>query len=333
MGLFGGIKRAWGQITGATAAKQARRAGRGQARAIQRGAAVQRRQLPHALEAVTAGALQARGELGGFVRRGQRAAQRVERLAGAPIPGYRPAELTPLDPIGFEQVDYTPVEYTPPTAAEVAESPAVRFRMQEAERALQRRQAAAGRALGGGAQRELARYMQGLASQEYGAEAARRMQEAEFMARQQQFGAGLGAEQQRTAAQLALQRGGLTLEQQRLAEQQAQFAPTFARETLAQRLAALQGLTGMGFQAAGERAGIRERLGQTIAGLRTGSGAAQAAAIQAAGQARASGALAGTAARQQAMGQLMKLGGTLGSAYIGGALGRLGAGFGGGAPT
>lgn len=56
-----------------------------------------------------------------------------------------------------------------PMEVDVTQDPGYQFRMREGEQALQRRQAAAGTAYGGGALKELAKYSQGLASQEYGA--------------------------------------------------------------------------------------------------------------------------------------------------------------------
>ncbi len=275
MGLFSGVKKLYRDVTGKTAAREIRRAGRGQERAIQAGQAMQQAQVAPAIEDVIRGAQEAGAAYLPYRAAGQRALGGMEELAAQ---------------MGGEV--YRPAEYRPPTAEEVAASPAARFRMQEAERALERRQAAGAGVMGGGAQRELARYMQGLASQEYEAEDIRRLRAAQFQ------------------------------------EQQRQFAPQFERQGLAQRLAALQGITGMGLETAGGVAGIRERLGQMMSGIRTGSGAAQAAATQAAGQARASGAIAGAAARQQAMGNLMRLGGTLGGAYMTGGTSLLAQGAG-----
>ena len=313
MGLFSAVKKAVGGITGSTAAKTARKAGRRQATAIMRGAQVQKGALPGALKDVVRGAREAGAVLRPYQQLGMRALPRMETMidAMAHAPGYRPAEYTPYEL--EEGVEYIPREYEAPTAAEVMESPAVRFRMQEAERALTRRQAAAGRALGGGAQRELARYMQGLASQEYEAEAGRRFRQA-----------GFADEQARARAMMAMQRAQLGEEQAqfgaRFGEEQARFGPQFAQQRLSQRLASMMGIGEMGFQAQQTVGGIRERLGQMMAGMRTGSAASQAAAIQAAGQARASGAMAGAAARQQAMGSLMKMGATLGATALGGPL-------------
>ena len=284
MGLFkkigGAVKGLFGGSTGKTVAKETRRAGESQARAIMQGYRAQRQQIPEALKALTTQTIEAQEELRPFTQPGAAAMGRLESLTLAP------------------GVDYTPAGYEAPTAEDVAASPAVRFRMQEAQRALETGAAARGRLFSGGHQRELARYMQGLASQEYEAEAQRRMREAEF------------------------------------AERQAQFAPQIDLQERAQQISALSGLTGQGLQAAGQLGGIRERFGQGMAGIRTGSGAAQAAAIQQAGQARASGALAGSQARQQAMGGLMGLTGTIGGAVLGGPIGAgIGRAIGGGVGT
>lgn len=242
MGIFSsigrGIKSAAGQITGKTAARQARSAGRQQAGAIMAGQRAQQRQVAPALRELQTFSDLGAGYLEPYRKMGWRGAARV-----------------------LED------EFEMPTAEEVEASPAVQFRMEQAQRALERGAAARGGLMGGGHQRQLARYMQGLASQEYGAEADRRFQ----------------------AAQLA-QQGRL-------------------------------GLAGMGMQAAGQTAGMRERLGVGRAGIRTGSGAAAAAALQSAGQARASGALAGAQARQQAMGNIMQGIGTAGGMALGGPIG------------
>lgn len=230
MGIFSSIA---GSLTGSTAAKQSRAAGKQQERAIMRGLQVQQQQVAPALQ-----------ELGTY-----------SDLASTYLEPYRK--------MGWRgAAGVLDDEFEMPTAEEVAASPATQFRMEQAQRAIEMGAAARGGLFSGGHQRELARHMQGLASQEYDLEAQRRLQEAELA-----------------------QRGQL-------------------------------GIAGLGLQAAGQTAGIRERLGQARSGIRTGSGAAAAAALQAGGQARASGALAGAQARQQGMGQLMKLGGQLGAAYL-----------------
>ncbi len=268
MGVFKsigrGIKRGWRGITGQTAAKEVRRAGETQAQAIQRGYALQRAELPQAISDIT--------------RAGEAAEVYMQPYRKAGYGGIMGArELLEAGPP--PEAAYTPTAYEAPTAAEVSASPAVQFRMEQAQRAMERSASARGGLLGGGHQRQLARYMQGLASQEYESEAVRRFREAQ------------------------------------LAEQQAQFAPQFAQQQYAQQLGGLQTLGELGLEAAGQTAGIRERLGGQLAGIRTGSGAAAAAALQSAGQARASGALAGAQARQQAMSNIMRLGGQLGAAY------------------
>jgi len=274
MGFFSGIGKAIGSLTGATAARETRRAGGAQARAIERGLREQRKQVGPALTDISRASKEAGRYYDPYRVMGERSIKSMRQmLAGAGGPTY------------------TPTAYEAPTAEEVAASPAVQFRMQQAQRALEMGAAAKGGLFGGGHQRQLAQYMQGLASQEYEQEAARRFREAEF------------------------------------AERQAQFGPQFELRERQQRLQGLQALGGMGLQAAGGAAGIRERLGAGKAGIRTGSGAAAAAAMQAAGQARASGALAGAQARQQGLGSLMGLAGTIGGAAIGG---PLGAGIGGG---
>lgn len=258
MGLFkdigGGIKSGWRGITGQTAAKETRRAGERQAGAIEAGLAAQQAQVPVALREISMA-----GEAGRYYDpyrvAGARALQQMGGLAEQPVM---------------------------PTAAEVAGSPAVQFQLEQAQRAAEMGAAARGGLFGGGHQRELARYMQGVASQEYGAEAQRQLQERQL------------------------------------------------------QLQALQGISGMGFGAVQDLAGIRERIAQQRAGVRTGSGAAQAASLQAAGQARASGALAGAQAKQQAIGGLMKAGGMIGSAILGGPMGaaiggKMMGGIGGGA--
>lgn len=270
MGLLSGAKKFFGGITGATAAKTARKAGRQQAAAIEAGARRQAREVPLALKDVVRGAGQAGREIQPFQQAG--------------IRGIRGQEALLAEMGAYQPIEYRAAQYRPPTQAEVAASPAVQFRMQEAERALTARQAARGGALGGGAEREMARYMQGLASQEYESEASRRFREAQFAEEQAQYG--------------------------------SQFEEQQRRANLAMRMQSLQGLTGIGAGAAGQKAGIRERLGEMMSRIRTGSGAAAASAIQSAGQARASGAMAGAAAKQQAIGGLMKLGGQLAAAQM-----------------
>lgn len=266
MGIFSGVKKFVGGITGSTASKAAERAGKTQADAYYRGLQMQQRELPRALREVSRGAGEAEAHIRPFKTVGYDATRQLAGLLSRPAPGYRA-----------------------PTAEEVAASPAVQFRMQQAQRALETGAAARGGLFGGGHQRQLAQYMQGLASQEYESEDQRRLREAEF-----------------------------------------------EQEQLRQRMAGLGGLGELGFRSAGAISALRERLGASMAGLRTGMGAAGASALQAAGQARASGALAGSQAKQQAFGNLMKLGGTLGAAYMtGGAslfggLGGEGAGTAGG---
>lgn len=256
MGIFKsigrGIKSFGGQVTGKTAARQARRAGQQQAGAIMGGYQAQQRQVAPALREIDIASGAAGGYFSPYMTAGQRAMGALQEA----IPGL------------------TEDIYTAPTAEEVAASPAVQFRMQQAQRAAEMGAAARGGLMGGGHQRSLARYMQGLASQEYESEDQRRFREAQFRQQQQQS-----------------------------------------------RIAALQGLTGLGMQGAGQAAGIRERRGMAKSGIRTGSGAAAAAALQAAGQARASGALAGAQARQQAFGQIMGGLGTAGGMALGGPLG------------
>lgn len=305
MGLFSGIGKAIsglvGGVTGTTAAKGARRAGEQQAQAIMAGLEAQQARIPAALEDIVRGAREAEYHLKPYEALGIPAAQQLMGMAGAPGAAYTPAEIPGA------------ARYAAPTAAEVSMSPAVQFRMEQAQRAAEMGAAARGGLFGGAHQRQLAQYMQGLASQEYEQESARRFREAQL------------AEQQ------AMTRAAM-------AEQQAQFGPQFAEQQLARRMGALQGLTGLGYGAAGDVAGMRERLGAGMAGIRTGSGAAQAAALQSAGQARASGALAGQQARQAGMGGLMQLGGVLGGAALGGPMGgaigsRLFGGAGGGVPA
>lgn len=258
MGLFSKAKGFVGGITGATAAKQAKRAGRQQAQAYIRTIAPQVAAAQRAREEVSRAEAQARPMFDPYRRAGIRALGGIETLAARP---------------GV---------YEAPTAAEVAASPAVRFRMQEAQRAFERGAAARGGLFGGGAVRGMTRYAQELASQEYEAEAARRFRQAQL------------EEEQRRAS-----------------------------------LSALAGLGQMGYGAAGQAAGLRERLGAARAGIETGVGAARAGAIGAAGQARASGALGAAQARQAGLGSLMQLGGTLGAAYMTGGGSLLGGGLGG----
>lgn len=248
MGMF---KKAWGSISGGTAAKQAKKAGRDQARAILEGTRMQERRMPLAHEAFRVGAGQAEGRISPYMKIGREATGMLMGMGRRPL-----------------------AEYEPPTAAEVAASPAVQFQMQQAQRAAEMGASARGGLFSGGHQRALARHMQGLASQEYGAESQRRMQ----------------------AAQLALQQR-------------------------AQRAAMLGGIGQQGFSAASNISGIRERLGANLSGLHTGLGAAQAAGMQASGQARASGVLAAGQAKQAGMGNLMKMGGMVAGATLGGPIG------------
>ena len=148
-----------GGITGKTAARTARGAGAQQASAIMRGMRAQQQQVQPALEALTAGTLQGIEALRPMRQAGVGAIGQIGRLLQQPGAAYTPAA-------------YTPAGYQAPTAAEVSASPAVRFRMQEAQRALETGAAARGGLFGGAHQRELGRYMQGLASQEYEQEAA-----------------------------------------------------------------------------------------------------------------------------------------------------------------
>lgn len=250
MGIFKsigrGVKSGWRDITGKTAAKAAKKAAKRQAGSIMAGYRAQQAQVDPAL----------------------RELQTYSDIGAGYLQPYRQAGMQSVADLRGMAMGGMP-EYAAPTAEQVSRSPAVQFRMEQAQRAAERSASARGGLLGGGHQRQLARYMQGLASQEYGAESTRRMQAAELS-----------------------QRG-------RLAQMQA-----------------LQGIGQMGFTGAREIAGMQERLGQRRAGIRTGSGAAAAAALQSAGQARASGALAGAQARQQGMGNIMRLGGQLGAAYL-----------------
>ncbi len=157
MGLFKSVKGMIGGVTGAGAEKAAKRAGQQQASAIMAGLRAQQAQIPAALSDLQRGVRVGKQYLRPFAQTGQQAFEQL--YAGA---------------MG------TPQAYVPPTAEEVAASPAVRFRMQEAQRAAETGAAARGGLFGGAHQRELARYMQGLASQEYDVEAQRRLQAAQF---------------------------------------------------------------------------------------------------------------------------------------------------------
>ena len=156
MGLFGKVL---GGLTGKPQAKAIKRASEREAQAIERAYKTQQREVPRAIATLKRGVSQAERLRDPYAARGAEALAAMQGLIGRPA------------------------QFVEPTAAEVAESPAVRFRMQQAQRALERGAAARGGLFGGGHQRQLAQYMQGLASQEYEQEFQRRLRAAQFRGR------------------------------------------------------------------------------------------------------------------------------------------------------
>lgn len=185
MGIFSdigkGFKSLFGGISGTTAAKAARAAGREQAAAIMQGYQAQRRQVTPALRDITTYANLGISELGPYNVIGERATRQLEQQLRR--------------------------GYAAPTAEEVAASPAVQFRMQQAQRALERGAAARGGLFGGAHQRQLAEYMQGLASQEYENEAQRRFREAQLLQSGLQSLGGYGLNAATSAAQMRQREG------------------------------------------------------------------------------------------------------------------------------
>jgi len=82
----------------------------------------------------------------------------------------------------FEELSQQPLDIT--------SDPGYQFRLQQGEQAIQRRQAAGGTQYGGGALKELAKFSQGLASQEYGSAYNRRQQDLQTQMSLAQLGMG-----------------------------------------------------------------------------------------------------------------------------------------------
>lgn len=110
---------------------------------------------PEALERLRAGYTGAMSEYDPYATRGQEAFGTLASLAGQQI-----------SPMG---------------AVDVTQDPGYQFRMQQGMDALEAQNRARGRSLGGAAQKELLRYGQDLASQEYGSAYARKQSEYDRM--------------------------------------------------------------------------------------------------------------------------------------------------------
>jgi len=174
---------------------------------------------------------------------------------------------------------------SPLTQQQLLQTPGVQFRLGEAQKALERGASARGMLLSGGHQRELGRYMQELASQEYGAETERRRL----------------SEQDRLRALQSLSQSGLA-----------------AAGTEAQ---AFQSLGQLHQQQAGTQAAFDQELASAEAEkllrpheIRVQSG------LQAAGASQLGSQLGAQASQNQRAGMLQSLG-TVGGAVLGGPIG------------
>lgn len=186
-----------------------------------------------------------------------------------------------------------------PLDVDVTQDPGYQFRMREAQKALQRQRSAAGTMASGGALRELARYSQDLASQEYGQAWNRASQ-----LRQQRLStlADLGA----TGARMGAQMGAQVVDPRQSLQNRAGMIQNLAGTTFDPGQIYSQGISAL----TGTTSGYSDTTGGALSQL--GANQSQILANQEARR------IAERQSRDARTGQIISGLGTLGGAWLGG---------------